>query len=604
MDVSIVNLQTLFAKPMRYEIPLFQRPYVWNHEEQWGPLWEDVQNTAEHYLNANGTGSAPSQRAAHFLGAVVLQQQEVPTPMLETRLVVDGQQRLTTLQLLLDAVQEVFEQRGIETAAKRLELLVLNHEAYRGDNNDHAFKVWPTETDQDAFRNAMHNDLPSEEYEKSLIVQAHNFFKDQISQWLDSHLLEDVSRAAEALEQTVKNLLELVVIDLGQSDDPHVIFETLNARGTPLLQSDLIKNMVLFEAEKAGAAGNAEEAARLWDFNDKWWRREIQQGRLVRPRIDVFLNYWLVMRTREEVVANDVFSVFRRYYGDRNEPIVKVANDISSVGESYRALDEASNPDLATFLYRWDVMQVGTMTPVLLWLLSMEVPEAQLDRGLRALESHQVRRMVCRMTTRGYNRLFISLVGRLEETGAENAGDAIVGFLADQDADVGQWPSDRQMEEAFLSLPLYRLLTRGRLRVVLEGVEEELRTNKAETHSAPRGLTIEHTMPQQWRRHWPLMAEVENEVEQSENRDRVIHTIGNLTLVNSRLNPTLSNAPWESKRGTLQDHSTLFLNKDLLHNAPDVWDESAIEERAKRLCQAATKVWPHANGIYLKDSPL
>ena len=94
MDVSIVNLQTLFAKPMRYEIPLFQRPYVWNHEEQWGPLWEDVQNTAEHYLDANGIGSAQSQNTAHFLGAVVLQQQGVPTPMLETRLVVDGQQRL------------------------------------------------------------------------------------------------------------------------------------------------------------------------------------------------------------------------------------------------------------------------------------------------------------------------------------------------------------------------------------------------------------------------------------------------------------------------------------------------------------------------------
>lgn len=595
MNVNILSLQKLFANPVRYEIPLFQRPYVWNHEDQWGPLWEDVQNTAENFMES-GT-SMQSQRVTHFLGAVVLQQQMVPAPMLMTRLVVDGQQRLTTLQLLLDAVQEVFEQRGVDTAAKRLELLVLNHEAFRGDNDDHAFKVWPTQTDQDAFRNAMHNDLPSEEYEESLIVQAHNFFKDQVSQWLDRHPLENASQAAEALEQAVSNLLELVVIDLDQSDDPHVIFETLNARGTPLLQSDLIKNMVLFEAEKTGAAGNSEEAARLWDFNDEWWRREIQQGRLVRPRVDVFLNYWLVMRTLEEVVANDVFSVFRRYYGDRNEPIVEIATDIGSVGASYRALDEASNPDLATFLYRWEVMQVGTMTPVLLWLLSTDVPQGQLNKGLRALESHQVRRMVCRMTTRGYNRLFISLVGRLEEAGAENAGDAVVDFLSNQDSDVGLWPSDRQMEEAFLSLPLYRLLTRGRLRIVLEGIEEELRTDKAETHSAPRGLTIEHTMPQQWRTHWPLVAEVEDEVEQAENRDRVIHTVGNLTLVNSRLNPTLSNAPWQSKRETLQGHSTLFLNKDLLHNAPEVWDESAIEERAKRLCQAATKVWPHAVGI-------
>lgn len=597
MDVNIVNLQTLFANPVRYEIPLFQRPYVWNHEDQWGPLWEDIQNTAESYLESNERGLAQSQPTAHFLGAVVFQQQQVPTPMLMTRLVVDGQQRLTTLQLLLDAVQEVFEQRGVDTAAERLEILVLNSNAFRGGNDDHAFKVWPTMADQEAFRNAMHNDLPSEEYEGSLIVQAHDFFKDQVSQWLNRYPQENTSQAAEALEQTVSKLLELVVIDLDQSDDPHVIFETLNARGTPLLQSDLIKNMVLFEAEKAGVASNSEEAAQLWDFNDDWWRREIQQGRLVRPRIDIFLNYWLVMHTREEVVANDVFSVFRRYYRARNKPIGNIAADISSVGESYRALEENSNPDMATFLYRWEVMQAGTMTPVLLWMLSSEVPEEQMDKGLRALESHYLRRMVCRMTTRGYNRLFISLVGRLEEAGAEYAGNTVVDFLADQDSDVGLWPSDRQMEEAFLNLPLYRLLTRGRLRIILEGIEEELRTDKADSQSVPRGLTIEHTMPLQWRSHWPLIVGVEDEVEQAENRDHIIHTIGNLTLVNSRLNPALSNAPWKNKRATLNEHYTLFLNKDLLDNAPEVWDESAIGERAKRLCLMATKVWPHADSI-------
>jgi hypothetical protein len=201
------------------------------------------------------------------------------------------------------------------------------------------------------------------------------------------------------------------------------------------------------------------------------------------------------------------------------------------------------------------------------------------------------------MTTRGYNRLFISLVGRLEEAGAENAGDAVVDFLANQDSDVGLWPGDRQMEEAFLTLPLYRLLTRGRLRIVLEGIEEELRTDKAESQSVTRGLTIEHTMPQQWRRHWPLTAGLEDEVEQAEDRDHLIHTIGNLTLVNSRLNPTLSNAAWNEKRATLSEHTTLFLNKDLLNNAADVWDESAIAERAKRLCSAATTVWPRADGI-------
>ena len=236
----LVNLQKLFASPVRYEIPLFQRPYIWNQERQWDSLWEDVQNTAEHYLEKPG-----SQSITHFLGAVVLQQQHVPTPMLMTRLVVDGQQRLTTLQLLLDAVQEVFERRGIDTAAKRLELLVLNHEAFRGDNDDHAYKVWPTMADQAAFRNTMHNDLSSEESKESLIVRAHEFFKLQIRQWLDKNSEENESRAAEALEQTVSNLLELVV-NLDQSDSCH-----LRDAARRHCSVDLIKNMVLFEAAQA-----------------------------------------------------------------------------------------------------------------------------------------------------------------------------------------------------------------------------------------------------------------------------------------------------------------------------------------------------------------
>ena len=601
MQVNILSLQKLFASPVRYEIPLFQRRYVWEHEEQWGPLWEDVQNTAENFLEIGGNDIGHNRPTSHFMGAVVLQQQQVPAPMFMTRLVVDGQQRLTTLQLLLDAVQEVFVERGNQSAAKRLELLVINNEAFCGDNPDFAFKVWPTLVDQEAFRHAMHNDLPSDHYQESRIVRAHAFFKLQTHQWLDARSSQSESRA-KALEQAVTNHLELVVIDLDLSDDPHVIFETLNARGTALLQSDLIKNMVLYEAEKSGLPN--EDAARLWGFQEDWWSKDIQQGRLVRPRIDVFLNYWMVMREVDEVVASDVFSVFRRYYQKKNAPIESVLADIGKVAEAYRGLEETGNSNMAKFLYRWRVMQAGTMTPALLWLLSSKVPSEQLEKGIRALESHQVRRMICRMTTRGYNRLFISLVGRLEKAGPESAGDTIIEFLGNQESDVGEWPDDKKLEEAFINIPLYRLLTRGRLRLVLEGIEENLHTDKAEYNDVPRNLTIEHIMPRGWRQHWKLPPPVvegqdveEQLLEMARNRDHGIHSIGNLTLVSKRLNPVLSNAPWHCKQKTLAEHSILFLNKDLLSNAVEEWNECTIEERSKKLSRIAAKVWPYADKI-------
>lgn len=598
MKVDILNLQQLFGRPGRYEIPRFQRAYVWNRKEQWSPLWEDVQKKAEQYLE-----TSTDQYTSHFLGSVVLQQKPVPAGQLMTRVVVDGQQRLTTLQLLLDAVQEVFEERGYTHAAKRLEILVLNHEAFLDDNPDHAFKVWPTVADQDAFRHAMHNHLSSSEHEKSLIVGAHKFFKSEVGKWLGPRRQQGGMVRMAALEHAVTNLLEVVVIDLDPTEDTHVIFETLNARGTPLLQSDLVKNMILFEAGKTGAASDSDDAVRLWGFTDNWWRKEIGQGRIYRPRIDVFLNHWMIMRRCEEVKSNDVFSEFSDYYKKGNRPIKDIAVDIGRVAEFYRSLEEAAMPDMATFLYRRKVMQAGVLTPVLLWLLSSDVPMQQFQKSLRALDSYLVRRMICRITTgQNYNPLFFVLLDSLEKAGAERAGDTIVRYLGGQDSEGRLWPNDHRIEDAFMKLPIYRQLSRGRLRMLLEGMEEELRTDKAESDSVPRNLTIEHIMPQQWRENWGLQQvhsplDVESEFEATERRNSLIHSIGNLTLVNEKLNPALSNAPWEEKRVGLDEHTTLFLNKDLLARAPAVWDEAAIAERAKRLSRAAARVWPHADKI-------
>ena len=224
----------LFSQAIRYEIPPYQRRYIWEQEKQWEPLWEDVQSTAEDYL--------AGQNLPHFMGAVVLDHRTGEDSVSEVRscTVVDGQQRLTTIQLLLDAVQEVVEQRKFSGSAGRLSLLVLNDQLFWGGNPDSRFKIWPTIYDQDAFRYTMQNDLPSETHRDSLIVQAHNYFKEQIGLWLDVAPAELIPRRVEALEHAVCGLLELVVIEIEGDEDANAIFETLNARGTPLLQSDLI----------------------------------------------------------------------------------------------------------------------------------------------------------------------------------------------------------------------------------------------------------------------------------------------------------------------------------------------------------------------------
>ena len=163
----------------------------------------------------------------------------------------------------------------------RLSSLVDNREEFRDGDADNAFKVWPSAVDRLAFRHAMSNELSGSEYATSRIVQAHDYFKSQAGQWLDKFAegTGERDKAASALEDAVRKNLELVVIDLGDFDDPHVIFETLNARGTPLLQSDMVKNKILHDA-KIGASDEDTERSpderRLWAFDeDDWWAQEV-----------------------------------------------------------------------------------------------------------------------------------------------------------------------------------------------------------------------------------------------------------------------------------------------------------------------------------------
>ncbi len=597
MEVKIRNLQRLFVQPARYEIPRFQRPYVWSRDRQWMPLWDDVRRTAERILRARRTGSPQPQ--PHFMGAVVLQQIPIPSGQLQRRIVVDGQQRLTTLQLLLDAAQKTLERRGIDGPAARLEDLVSNDSKYQGGNADNAFKVWPTDADQEAFRHAMDNGLSWGERPEPRIVEAHEFFKDQIDQWIgegEDEGLERISERAEALEEALSQLFELVIIDLRSSDNAHIIFETLNARGTPLRQSDLVKNMILHEATIKGVDDKVP-----WPFEDQWWDRDIRQGRLNLPRIDVYLYYWLLMRALREVRATDIFSSFRRLYerGDHGT-ITDIANDIASVSEAYRRLEEEESGlggAWTAFVPRWKVMKVAAVTPVLLWLLSTRTEPRQVCKAVRALDSYLVRRMVCGMTTAGYTKVFVGLLQRLEhaKAGGGDAGNTVIEFLGEREARGTLWPNDNRVLDAILNRRLYRLLTRGRLRMVLETIEEELRTpNPKVERWIPTRLTIEHIMPRSWHRDWPEPVPSNGWEDPEERRNRLLDSLGNLTLVNQPLNSALSNSPWEVKRKELRKHSTLFLNKDLLeHSGYDGWDEDAILDRARRLHEAFIRAWPH-----------
>ena len=596
MRTDVLTPQDIFFKVIRYEIPLFQRPYIWTENQQWVPLWEDVTALAESIVEKG-------RAEPHFLGAIVLQQIFNPMTSIETRVVVDGQQRLTTIQLLLDAIQEFCREAGFTGPAARLEGLVLNPKAFIGSEPDFAFKLWPTAHDQDPFRHAMHDDLDSAEFGSNRIVIAHNFFKGRVRGWLEQQPQVDNPEAAvTALERAVRDCLQVAIINLDQNDKPHDIFETLNARGTPLLPSDMVKNQILYEAG-VGVDYEYEQSSQdvvgLWSFGEDYWRQEVGRGYQRRPRVDLFLNDWLAMRNGGQVRAQDEFRAFGRYVRRLRErqTIQQIASDMNELGALYKNIVECRIPEFHAFMRRRDVMYIGAVVPALLWLLSSDVPEEQLRKSISALDSYMMRRMILGWSARSYGDLFVRLTAELEKNGSQVAGDSVVAYLARQTAMASKWPNDSELFDAFLRNPLRQWLTAGRTRILLEGIEVGLRSPLTEPEPLSSSLQIEHVMPVAWGEHWPLQAAEGFYQEALGRRNRIIHTIGNLTLTTSRLNQRMSNSPWKTKRAALKDHSVLFMNKELLDHATEKWDEAAIEARSRRLHDVAVRVWPSAEAL-------
>jgi hypothetical protein len=172
-------------QPQRLVVPLFQRPYVWNEENQWEPLWKDMARMADKLVSQPSVKHYP-----HFLRAVVLQQVQNASGTMQKRIVIDGQQRLTTLQLLFDALHSQLVAVNAEAAATRLETLLLNAAPFSRKPEDR-FKAWPTNRDRPAFNEVMAAPIPADYstlvFRNERIVQAHQYFSARCAEWLNKH---------------------------------------------------------------------------------------------------------------------------------------------------------------------------------------------------------------------------------------------------------------------------------------------------------------------------------------------------------------------------------------------------------------------------------
>lgn len=587
--------------------PLFQRPYVWKKSEQWEPLWNDIRRLAERLLSCN-TDKDTQKVKPHFFGAVVLDQFRVPVGKPDARSIIDGQQRLTTLELLLVAFRDRLRTDGkYDKQARKLERLLFNEDM---DDDADRYKVLPTNIDRAPYKAVMDAGSPAALHEmaeakkvdeEARVIEAYFYFHVVISTWLDEEADGERKLARiEALANAIRDKIRFVVIDMDEQDDAQAIFETLNARGTPLLPSDLIKNFLFRQAQEENADMDHLYENHWLEFekDDKFWRHDVGIGHAKRPRLDLYLQHYLTLKTNKEIQVGSIFAEFCDFAEETKQSVDWHLTNLQEYARFFKTFMLPS-PETreGIFLGQLETMQFVSVYPFLLELFKItdDGKDKRKERIsiLDVIESFLVRRMVCRLSTRGYNILFLSLLKHLD--GKEYSCQNVVEFLIKETAESGRFPDDQEFRDAWLTKPIYEAITRPRLRMLLETLDKGLHNKKTEPYTLGGGLTVEHFLPQHWETYWKMES---NENEKAEDflarkvrRNTLLHTFGNLTLVTKSLNPAISNGRFKAKKDEILKHSAINLNRFLYQT--ESWDEDDIIKRGNTLFTVASKTWKY-----------
>lgn len=616
------TIQQVFQDRKQYKVPFYQRAYVWTLEKQWPLLWADIKDKAEERL-ANATP------APHFLGAIVVEPQEkVGLRGVDTLHIIDGQQRLTTLQYVLT---------GIRLAAR--ELKISDYDSYLAavlDNPNpttmanvevEVFKVWPTFSDQKAFVATMTADKLEALQARypAHFTQAGTFrrigivhpaalnavwnFAEWAKTWIRSN---GGAMAVEALVMAVLTDLKVVLIQLEKGDDAQVIFETLNGRGAELHATDLIRNYLFMTVDST-----KEDPAALYE--DKWkqfeqetWRVGERRGRITKPRLEWLIFSAIRAQTGQEGDLARLYIDFKNFA--QGLSTTQQLAMLDTYGKHYLQLIEGKGDmPVARFGRRLMPFDTTTTHPLALRISTAEVADSEKTAMFNDIVSYIVRRAVCGLTPKNYNNWFMSVLRQWIK--GEPTRTSLKELLASSPASpAARWPDDAEFTHSIQTAPIYYgNLDAGRCRMLLTELEGWLRlTKRTEEPTIPdlSNLDIDHILPRSWYEHWTLpdgstatIAEnqaaeqqemvggtLSNRYQEIRHRAKAIPTLGNLTLLNLSVNREAQNKAFLIKKNLLITNSVLRLNGDLMSS--ESWDENAIGIRAKRLADAAIQLYP------------
>lgn len=576
MKADSLKISKVFSSggDVQYVLPHFQREYAWE-KENWQTLLNDVLEIYNVYT--------PEKEPEHFMGALVVINDGTRNGVIPVFKLVDGQQRLTTISLMLCALGRIAE-TSHPPLYKRIRRLLTNQD----EEGQLFFKLLPTTKygDRDAYLALLNSaELPSGLDSK--IPEAFNFFYKE----LDARVKHPVEHLdPEQLYMVLANSLQVVFIDLDQGERPYEIFESLNAKGKPLSQADLVRNYI---AMKLPEKRQGDVFEKYWSKIEMLLQEKRKVGRSGLGELTAFLRHYLALRNgllpNERHVYERLRDRIEKEYAQPADFEQEIAT-LKNYAEYYdRLLRPEHEPDerIRTKLRRLGTLEMSTAYPFLLAAYDAysngKLSKDEFSEGLSILENYMVRRYLSGEATNYLNKMFPALWRELSLTRfSESLRKVIV---------TKNYPPDHRIKRDVLTEQVYdkRSDTRSKITLILESINRHL---SAQAKSGGYTVldddsTIEHIMPQtlsaEWKKHIGTHWE--------QVYGDYLHTLGNLTLVTQGWNSELSNSHFEEKRAKLSGHA-LRLNSDYFGAGIDRWDDEAIRARAEFLLDAILKLWP------------
>lgn len=554
MEARETTFATLLNGRVQYRVPLFQRQYAWQREQR-EQLWSDIVDLYEE----RRAGVAGAQ---HFMGSIVTAPEQLGPNRPATHTLIDGQQRMTTLNVLLTALRDhVAEFDGAH--AERIDGLYLRNQ-YPEEPSDE-FKVLPTQRDRDELAALAHGQPDTQTSEG--LRETYRYFRDRLRHERDSdgELLD-----LATLEATLLQGLGVVSITLGANDNAYRVFESLNATGLRLRQIDLIRNLFMM---KLGVEQAEQAYTTIW----------LPMQELLGEDFEAFAHDYAIKDGTFLRADATYTNAKARLEGLEGDDVVEALEDMAWFADRWaRILRPAREPDEGVRNALRSLNRFGSDTPYPFVLKLFEArdrhealtPE-QMTAILAIIEGFLVRRMFANVPTNQLNRLFIRLWDQLPDV--EDPVAAVRAVLSEPSR---RWPSDAEFREAFARYPLYTDSRGPQRRLVLDRLEESYGHQE---HVALEELQIEHVIPQTLTDDWRAALGANSD----EVHQRWLHTAGNLTLTG--YNPEISNAAWQAKR-VFYANSNVSMTRELADL--DEFTEERLRHRAQLLADRAVAIWP------------